>query len=155
MAQCASQDISHVIYLFSSKEVSPLAVLFPDASSPDPTLPDPVPFATAFSLFQILLHAHLSLYCLPQSHSYRKLALNTLIPPSLALPLPLSHPAAIILPLVGPCYALVLGRGRADILWWGMPGILTALVALVTKWMRDGERDLEVLEKLRYTARGA
>ena len=143
------------MYLFSSKKVSPLAVLFPDSPTPDITPPDPVPFATALTLLQILLHAHLCLYCLPPSHSYRKLALNTFLPPSLALPLPLSHPAAIILPLLGPCYTLVLGRGRADVLWWGMPGILTALVALVTKWMRDGERDLEELEKLRYTARGA
>ena len=71
------------------------------------------------------------------------------------LPLPLSHPATILLPSIGPLYAFFLGRSWADVLWWGMPGILTALVALVQKWSLDGQKDLDELEKLRYTARGA
>ena len=136
--------------MFSPTKVPPLAVLLPDSP-----LSDPVPLATTLTVLQILIHIHLGIYCLPPNHPYRKLVQNASLPPSLTLPLPLSHPITVVLPLIGPIYAFLLGRGRADVLWWAMPGMLTALIALVTKWMRDGERDLEELEKLRYTARGA
>ena len=139
----------HAVFTFSSTKVSPLAPLFPNSSS------EPVPFTNGLLLLQYLVHANLILYCLPPKHHMRQMIPNESLPRSLSLPLPLSHPVSIILPVIAPAYAVLLGRGRADVLWWSAAGILTAVVALATKWMRDAEKDVEELEKLRYTARGA
>ncbi|KAI0754993.1 hypothetical protein C8Q80DRAFT_1142322 [Daedaleopsis nitida] len=142
--------IIHVLFLFSGSKLSPLANVLP---GPPPTAA--VPFATALTLLQLLIHLNLSLYSLPPKHRYRHLVPHAALPRSLELPLPLAHPISIILTIVAPTYALLLGRGYADVIWWAVPGALTGLVALVKKWMRDGEKDVAELEKLRYTARGA
>ena len=71
------------------------------------------------------------------------------------LPLPLSHPVSVVLPMVAPVYAIILGHGRVDVLWWSATGFLTAIIAVATKWMKDAEKDVEDMEKLRYRARGA
>ncbi|KAI0770278.1 hypothetical protein C8Q74DRAFT_1274495 [Fomes fomentarius] len=140
----------HLVFLFSSTKVSPLVALFPGSSS------EAIPFPTGFTVLQLLIHLNLSLVVLPQNHNIRQiLFLHPDLPYSLALPLPLSHPIAITLPTLAPATALVLGRGRADILWWTVPGVLMGITALILKWIKDEEKDLQGLEKLRYTARGA
>ncbi|KAI0712144.1 hypothetical protein C8Q76DRAFT_622003 [Earliella scabrosa] len=130
----------HLVFLFSSSKLSPLEALLP-SSSPS----QPVPLATGLTFLNILIHLHLALFTLPP----------TALPPHLKLPLPLSHPITVTVPAVAPAYALVLGRGQADVIWRAIPGILTVLVALVLKWIRDADRDLTELEKLKYNARGA
>ena len=98
---------------------------------------------------------NLSIYSLPSTHHLRRIAWNTCLPRPLFLPLPLSHPVSVVLPMVAPVYAIMLGRGRVDIFWWSATGFLTAIIALVTKWMKDAEKGVDELEKLRYRARGA
>ncbi|KAI1789640.1 hypothetical protein LXA43DRAFT_1020551 [Ganoderma leucocontextum] len=115
----------------------------------------PVPFANALLLLQFLVHGNLIIYCLPPKNLPQRIVSNTWLLRSLSLPLPLSHPVSIILPMVAPVYATLLGRGRVDVLWWSATGLLTVIVALATKWMKDAEKDVEELEKLRYRARGA
>ncbi|TBU28630.1 hypothetical protein BD311DRAFT_722194 [Dichomitus squalens] len=139
----------HAVFTFSSTKISPLAPLFPDSPS------KPVPFTNALLLLQYMVHGNLILYCLPRKHHMRQMIPNASLPRSFSLPLPLSHPAAIVLPLIAPAYATFLGRGIVDVLWWSAAGILSLVVGLATKWMRDAEKDVEELDKLRYTARGA
>ncbi|KAH9922805.1 uncharacterized protein BXZ73DRAFT_91529 [Epithele typhae] len=87
--------------------------------------------------------------------------LAVLLPDSPVLAIITAHPPSSIssyhpwFAAVGPAYALLLGRGLVDVLWWGVPAVITGVVAPVTKWVQDGEKDLQELEKLRYTARGA
>lgn len=141
---------SQLVFLFSSSKVSPLVALFPGSSS------EAIPFTTGFTVLQLLIHINLSLVVLPQNHNIRQTLLSKFdLPYSLALPLPLSNPIAIALPTLAPATALVLGRGRADVLWWTVPGVLMGITALILGWIKDEERDLQELEKLRYTARGA
>ncbi len=143
------RQASHGAFAFSSTKTSPLAPLFPNLPS------EPVPLAYGLLLLQFLVHVNLSIYCLPHKHHLRRIVANTRLPRSLSLPLPLSHPVSISLPLVAPVYAILLGRGRVDVLWWSVTGFLAAVVALATKWMMDAEKDVEEMEKLRYRARGA
>ncbi|KAM5533471.1 hypothetical protein V8D89_012909 [Ganoderma adspersum] len=139
----------HSVFALSSTRLSPLAPLFPNLPS------EPVPFANALLLLQFLVHANLVVYCLPPKHHLRLKISNTRLPRSWSLPLPLSHPLSIVLPMVAPVYSLFLGRGTVDVLWWSATGFLTAVIALTTKWMKDAAKDVEELEKLRYRARGA
>ncbi|RPD62382.1 hypothetical protein L226DRAFT_611039 [Lentinus tigrinus ALCF2SS1-7] len=141
--------ILQLVYLFNSKKISPLAVLFPDSTS------EPLPLANGLAILQILIHINLSLNILPPNHSYRRLLPSTTFPGALTVPLPLSHPVAIALPAIAPLLALALSRGRADVLWWAEAGVMTVVVALVKKWVADGEKDIMKLERLRYMARGA
>ncbi|PIL22517.1 hypothetical protein GSI_15206 [Ganoderma sinense ZZ0214-1] len=55
--------------------------------------------------------------------------------------------------MVAPVYSISIGRERVDILWWSTTGFLTVVIALTTKWMKDAEKDVEELEKLRYRSR--
>ncbi|KAI0720457.1 hypothetical protein C8T65DRAFT_735794 [Cerioporus squamosus] len=138
-----------LVYLFNPRKISPFAVLFPSSTS------EPLPLATGLTILQILIHANLSLNCLPRNHSYRTSPPPSTFPGSLAIPLPLSHPVPIALPVIAPLLALLLGRGFADLVWWAEPGVLCAIVAVVKKWIADGEKDIMKLERLRYMARGA
>ncbi|RDX53279.1 hypothetical protein OH76DRAFT_1399166 [Lentinus brumalis] len=138
-----------LVYLFKPNKISPFAVLLPGSTS------EPLPLANGLTILQILIHINLSLNCLPPNHPYRKLVPRSTLPGSLSIPLPLLHPVALALPVIAPFLALALGRGLADLVWWAEPGILLAIVAVVKKWIADGEKDIMKLERLRYEARGA
>ncbi|KAI0822311.1 hypothetical protein BC628DRAFT_1412417 [Trametes gibbosa] len=140
----------HVLYILRSPTHSPLAVVFPEAPSGPP-----IPLAPLFALLQVAVHCNLSLNVLPPTHRIRQIVHARSLPPSLRPPIPLSHPATLLAPAIAPVYALLLGQGRADVLWWITTGALTTIVFLAMKWMKEEEEEITGLEKLRYTARGA
>ncbi|EIW59236.1 uncharacterized protein TRAVEDRAFT_122460 [Trametes versicolor FP-101664 SS1] len=140
----------HALYAFRSPKRSPFAVLFPDVPSEAP-----VPLASLLVLLQTAIQCNLSLNVLPPNHWLRHAVQTNALPPSFRPPIPLSHPVTIILPLVAPVYALLLGQGWIDVLWWSTAGILTGIVAVALQWMKEAEAALAELEKLRYVARGA
>lgn len=114
-----------------------------------------MPLASLLVLIQTLIQCNLSLNVLPPDHLLRHAIQTNALPPAFRPPIPLSHPVTIILPLVAPMYALLLGQGWVDVLWWSTAGILTGIVAIALKWMKEEETALAELEKLRYVARGA
>lgn len=140
----------HALYALRTPRRSPFAVLFPDAPSEAP-----VPLAGLLLLLQTVIQCNLSLNVLPPSHWLRHAVQTNALPPSFRPPIPLFHPVTVILPLVAPVYALLLGQGWVDVLWWSTAGILTGIVAVALKWMKEEEVALAELEKLRYVARGA
>ncbi|KAI0632151.1 hypothetical protein C8Q77DRAFT_904600 [Trametes polyzona] len=140
----------HILFMLRSEKHSPLAVLFPDAPSGPP-----VPFATLLAIFQIAIHCNLFLNVLPKDHTLRGVIQSSPLSPSLRPPFPFSHPGTLFAPVVAPAYALVLGRGWVDVLWWATAGVLTAIVGLALKWMKEEEEEIAGLENLRYVARGA
>lgn len=128
-----------------------MAVLFPEEP-----LDPPMPLASLFALLQVAIHCNLGLNVLPPTNRIRQvLHRTTSLPPSLRLPIPLSHPPVFLAPVIAPVYALLLGQGRVDVLWWTATAILTQIVVLAMKWMREEEEEIAGLEDLRYTARGA
>ncbi|KAI0776572.1 hypothetical protein BD413DRAFT_223949 [Trametes elegans] len=140
----------HAIYTLKSPKYSPLAILFPDSP-----VGAPLPLGTPLALLQVLIHINLSLNVLPPTHPIRQAMRSSALPPSFRPPFPLPHPATLLAPTLAPIYALLLGQGWTDVLWWSLTGLLTTIVVVTTKWMRDEEEELANLEKLRYTARGA
>ncbi|KAI0670767.1 hypothetical protein C8Q78DRAFT_1069514 [Trametes maxima] len=143
----------HFLYISRSPKQSPLAALFPDTPASSP-----VPLATPLALLQVFIHFNLSLNVLgmfPLDHPLRQAPRSGVFPPWTRLPISVSHPVTLSIPAAAPIYALFLGQSWPDVLWWATSGIITAVVVVALKWMKDEEEEITTLEKLRYTARGA
>ncbi|KAI0354992.1 hypothetical protein OH77DRAFT_1404123 [Trametes cingulata] len=140
----------HLLYIARSPHHSPLAVLFPDAQTGRP-----LPLSTVLALLQLAIHCNLGLNVLSPDHPIRQAIQTSNLPPSFRPPIPLSHPASLIAPAVAPLYALLLGQGWVEVLWWSITGILSGIVGVSLKWIQEEEAQIKELERLRYNARGA
>ncbi|KAI8969621.1 hypothetical protein BD414DRAFT_428225 [Trametes punicea] len=140
----------HVLYVTRFPKPSPIAILFQDT-----TVGPPVPLATAMAWLQIAIHCNLGMNLLHTDHPLRSALQIDALRPSLRLPLPLSHPATVLSPVLAPTYALLLGQDWIDVLWWSTAGLLTLLITVILRWIKEEEEEITELEKLRYTARGA
>ncbi|OCH91221.1 hypothetical protein OBBRIDRAFT_729148 [Obba rivulosa] len=138
----------HIIFLFKDPKESPLYALFP-AQTPIPSIPR----SPLFALLNVLLQLNLVLHTFPPQHPLF-LYISRLEPP-FSLPLPFSHPVALVTPAVAPTLSLLLRRSWLDFAWWCMALVMTMLVYTVQVWIRSSDEQIRELEGMRYRAPGA
>jgi hypothetical protein len=152
---------SQVWYLLSPRQVTPMHVFFPNPRTPLPRL---IPFATSFTLLDILLLLNIVLH-LPKNLSFPRLLYSTISKfiPRLPLhiqemvrphiPLPIGWTSAAL--CVPSLVSVMTFTDLPQILWWFSPLFIVGIVVLVMSWIREAETEMGRLENLKYEAKGA
>lgn len=155
--------IFQVIFMLLPRQITPFYVFLPNHKTPRSPL---MPLTTFWALFDTLVLLNL-VYRLPQDLSFPRLlrywilrSTNSLKIPyhtqqTLRRHLPLSETQSGLLLCIPPIIAIVCTVDIPQILWWILPLFVFASQMLVISWIKETEREMEGLEKLKYEAKGA
>lgn len=154
---------SQVIFMLLPRQITPISMFFPNHKTPRSPL---IPLATFWTLFDTLILLNL-VYRLPKDLSFPRLLRYWILrsTDSLKIPhhtrqalhrhLPLSEMQSGLLLCIPPTIAIVRIVDIPQILWWALPLFVFTSQMLVISWIKETEREMESLEKLKYEAKGA
>ncbi|KAF8506317.1 hypothetical protein JB92DRAFT_2962687 [Gautieria morchelliformis] len=159
---CLSFTILLQCWFFVSPRLgTPVHVFIPNVKTP---LPNLIPFATWFTLLNIIMLLNLMLH-LPKDMSFPRLLHSILSSLMSWLPLHIQELAGRHVPFpitwtaglfISPAIiAMFTVTDIPQILWWSLPNIVLGIVVLVTSWIKQTSLDMERLEKMKYEAKGA
>lgn len=57
--------------------------------------------------------------------------------------------------IVAPLLSLVLKKDLAQTLFWSIPVVIAGISLQAEKWMSEGRENVDKLERLKYTSKGA
>lgn len=133
---------SHLVYVFTTSQASPIAVLGPTTSLEDP----PLPLSLPFTLLGLALHFNLLLILHPD---FLTITLR-------GSPLrPLSYALSYTLSAIAPTLCFVFGRSWTTTAWWCVTATMIFAVQTMQTSIDRGAESLTELEKMKYTAPGA
>lgn len=153
--------LRHCWFFISSHPATPVHVFFPKAKKP---LPDLIPFATWFTLLNIITLLNVLMH-LPKDLSSSQLLHSVINSLTSWFPKPIQKAArphipfpilwAAVLSIFPPLIALFTVTDIPQILWWCLADIVMGIVVLVRSWIQETNSDMARLEKMKYVAKGA
>ncbi|KAG1751130.1 hypothetical protein EDB19DRAFT_1628555 [Suillus lakei] len=129
----------HIIYIFSNYN-SPLVIVFPPASRPEP----PLYLNPVLTFLAMILHANAALLTHPRNFILAKRRIT-----------PLPYSVAFGLSAISPTISVLSGKTWQTTAWWCTAAFLIWIVHVSNKWIVQEQESVSELERMKYISAGA